>query len=46
MRGSTELILETSKTALQPDQQDQDMFLELLGRTTHGSFMACSKCWR
>ena len=40
MRGSTELILETSKTALQPHQRDQDMFLELPGRTTHGSFMA------
>ena len=40
VRGTTELMLEALKTALQPDQQDQDMFLELPGRTTHGSFMA------
>ena len=46
MHGFTELMLETSKTALQPHQEDQDMFLEMPGRTTHGSFMACSKCWR
>ena len=40
MRGTTALILENSKTALQTDQQEQDMFLELPGRTTHGSFVA------
>ena len=28
------------ETALQPHQRDQDMFLQLPGRTTHASFMA------